>query len=134
MKPALALVALISTLAIENARADCWIASNVKGQSAEAPRGYAFGEDSFSDGMRICFYGETGFVSNNDLNLFQVGRSTLIGVHATEAGLETVNAYQIDRENRTLLITQSRIGTATFTPLLPDYAAVFIGEVVPAPR
>ena len=131
MKTAFAFSALIATLVIGEAKAECWIASNIRGQSAEAPRGYTFGEDTFSDGMRICFFGETGFVSNNDLNLVQFGRSTLIGVSIRDAGLETVNAYQIDRANGKLLIIQSRLGTATVVPFLPDYAAVFVGDVIP---
>ena len=132
IKIALPIAALTTALTLGEVRAECWVASNIRGQSAEAPRGYAFAEDTFSDGMRVCFYGGTGFVSNNDLDLVQFGQSTLIGVSVTQAGLETVNAYQLDRTNRKLLIIQSRIGTATIVPLLPDYAAVFVGDVVPA--
>ena len=45
-------------------------------------------------------------------------------------GLEVVNVYQIDRARGVLLITQSRIGTASVTRLLPDYAAVFVADAV----
>lgn len=115
------------------AAADCWLATNIKGRSAPSSSNYAFVEDSFQDGMRICFTGESGTVSGNDLELFRFGQSTLVGVSTNGMGLEVVNTYQVDRRNRRLLITQSRIGTASITALLPDYAAVFVGDVRPVP-
>ena len=81
--------------------------------------------------MKICFTAEGGVVTGNDLELVRMGASTLIGWAAHPEGLETVNVYQIDRARQKLLFTQSRIGTATVTDLLPDYAAVFVADVVP---
>ena len=112
------------------AAADCWIAGNFRGQTATADNAYRFTQDGFADGMSICFTEDSGVISGNDLPLVRVGRSTLVGFSVTEHGLEVVNVYQIDRANSTLLLTQSRIGTATITPLLPDYAGVFVAEVV----
>ena len=113
--------------------ADCWLATNFSGQSAQADRDYKFAPDKF-DQMLICFTDEGGIVTGNDLQLVRFGMSTLIGFGANEQGLEVVNVYQIDREREKLLFTQSRIGTATVTPLLPDYAAVFIADVTPVTR
>lgn len=94
--------------------------------------GYGFVEDSFADGMLICFSGDVGRVTGNDLPLTQFGESTLVGWSENGRGLETVNTYQLDREQGRLLITQSRIGTATEVLILPDYAAVYVGRAVPA--
>lgn len=110
---------------------ECWEASNFTGQSAESDRAYQFDSDRFADGMKICFTTEGGVVTGNDLELVRIGASTLIGWAANPKGLETVNVYQIDRARQKLLFTQSRIGTATVTDLLPDYAAVFVADVVP---
>ena len=119
-------------LPAQAAEAECWAAGNFSGQSAQADRGYRFAPDTFGDGMLICFTDEGGMVTGNDLQLFRFGLSTLIGYGSNERGLEVVNVYQIDRERRKLLFTQSRIGTSTITTLLPDYAAVFIADVVRA--
>ena len=112
---------------------DCWVAGNFVGQSAQADRDYQFAPDSFSDGMLICFTEEGGMVTGSDLQLYRFGMSTLIGYGSNDQGLETVNVYQIDRERQKLLLSQSRIGTASVTSLLPDYAAIFVADVVPAP-
>lgn len=115
------------------AASECWVAANIEGRSATSFNGYAFDQDSFP-AMLICFTDEGGTVSGNDLGLARLGPSTLIGWAQNDAGLETVNTYQLDRDRGKLLITQSRLGTATMTSALPDYAAVFIGDVVPAPN
>lgn len=112
--------------------AECWLASNFSGRSAQADRDYQFAPDSFGDGMLVCFTEDGGMVTGSDLQLFRIGPSTLLGYGSNGLGLETVNVYQIDRGRRKLLITQTRIGTATITNLLPDYAAVFVADVVRA--
>ena len=112
---------------------DCWVAANFVGHSAQADREYQFARDNFSDGMRICFTEEGGIVTGSDLQLYRFGISTLIGYGSNGHGLETVNVYQIDRERQKLLLSQSRMGTDTVTSLLPDYAATFVADVVPAP-
>ena len=114
--------------------AECWFASNFRGQTAQADEGYQFTPDTFRDGMLVCFTDETGMVTGNDLPLMRLGNSTLIGISYNERGLEVVNVYQIHRTDSKLLVTQTRIGTATITALLPDYAAVFVGDVVRVPN
>jgi len=111
------------------AAAEYWVADRLEGYSATSFADYKFIEDSFSAGMRICFDGDSGSVTGNDLPLLRIGESTLLGYSTNQMGLETVNVYQIDRANRTLLFTQSRIGTSSVTTALPDYAATFIGTV-----
>ncbi|MBQ1203678.1 MAG: hypothetical protein IIX61_07770 [Loktanella sp.] len=115
------------------AKAECWVAGNITGRSASAFENFSFDDDGFP-AMLICFTDEGGTVTGNDLQLVRLGPSTLIGWDANENGLEVVNTYQLDRERGKLLITQSRIGTASITSLLPDYAAVFVGDAKPAPR
>ncbi|MCC6008968.1 MAG: hypothetical protein JJU40_15040 [Rhodobacteraceae bacterium] len=127
-------IAAVAAVTAPAHASDCWLATNFRGQSAQADAGYRFASDRFADGMLVCFTGEGGFVTGNDLKLARPGESTLIGWSDNGLGLEVVNVYQIDRDRRVLLLTQSRIGTATVTSLLPDYAAVFIADVVPVAR
>lgn len=115
------------------AQGECWIAANIEGRSATSFNSFAFDQDSFP-AMLICFTDEGGTVSGNDLGLVRLGPSTLIGWASNEGGLETINTYQLDRARGKLFITQSRIGTASMTSALPDYAAVFVGDAVPAPK
>ena len=110
-------------------QAECWIADRLQGFSAGSNDEYQFIEDSFNPGMLVCFQGDSGTVTGNDLPLIRIGESTLIGVSMNPNGLETVNTYQIDREAMKLLLTQTRIGTPAITDLLPDYAAVFVGDI-----
>lgn len=123
---ALAMAALLATPAHA---VECWTASNFRGQSAQADEDYRFKPDRFADGMLICLSAEGGMVSGNDLDLVRLGESTLMGWASNGLGLEVVNVYQVDRARRVLLFTQSRIGTATVTDLLPDYAAVFVADL-----
>ncbi|GGA42351.1 hypothetical protein GCM10011499_10070 [Pelagibacterium lentulum] len=95
--------------------------------------GYSFTDDSFADGMLLCFTDGGGTVSGNDLQLVRFGESTLIGWAETGMGLETVNTYQLDRQHNKLFISQSRIGTVTHNSVLPDYVAAFVADAVPAP-
>ncbi|MBX3487936.1 hypothetical protein [Parvibaculum sp.] len=126
------IVAICALLPVVANASDCWVAGEFEGRSTMSTGGYNFIEDSFADGMLICFSGDVGRVTGNDLPLTQFGASTLIGWSENGQGLETVNTCQLDRERGRLLITQSRIGTATEVPILPDYAAVYVGRTVPA--
>jgi hypothetical protein len=111
---------------------ECWVATNFAGKSAQSSEAYSFIDDTFHDGMRICL-GEGGAsITGNDLPLVQMGPSTVIGWSQNGRGLKVVNTYQIDRARRKLLITQSRVGTATEVAILPDYAAVFVADIAPA--
>ncbi|GFM35927.1 hypothetical protein [Desulfovibrio psychrotolerans] len=125
-------IALLAIFPFECLGEDCWIASEIKGKSATAFDNYVFTDNSFKDGMLICFTDDGGLVTGNDIPLVRFGKSTLVGVSITEKGLEVVNTYQIDRANRILLITQSRLGTHTITTILPDNVSAFAGKVVPA--
>lgn len=127
---AMALLIGLASATAANAT-DCWIAGNFQGKSAMSDA-FEFLDEGFSDGMLICFTDDSGHVSGNDLQLVRFGESTLIGWAQNGRGLETVNTYQIDRERGKALITQSRIGTATHISILPDYAAAFVGDAVPA--
>ena len=127
------LIACLALCASPALASECWIAGRFIGQSAQADRDYRFASDNFRDGMLICFTDDGGMVTGSDLQLYRFGMSTLIGYGSNNQGLETVNVYQIDRVRQKLLLTQSRIGTASVTSLLPDYAAVFVADVVPAP-
>ena len=127
------LIACLALCAGPALASECWVAGNFVGQSAQADRSYQFDSDSFTDGVLICFTEDGGMVTGSDLQLYRLGPSTLIGYGSNEQGLETVNVYQIDRQRQKLLLTQSRIGTASVTSLLPDYAAVFVADVVLAP-
>lgn len=115
------------------AASECWIAANIEGRSATSFNTFAFDQDSFP-AMLICFTDEGGTVSGDDLGLVRLSPSTLIGWASNEGGLETINTYQLDRARGKLFITQSRIGTASMTSARPDYAAVFVGDAVPAPK
>lgn len=127
-----AAVACLIPIATASAN-DCWLARNFEGQSANSDRGYSFMSDTFADGALICFHEASGSVSGNDLRLVRMGSSTLVGWSENGRGLEVVNTYQLDRDRNKLLVTQSRIGTATHIGILPDYAATFVADVVRVP-
>ncbi|MCC5974834.1 MAG: hypothetical protein JJT81_12375 [Rubellimicrobium sp.] len=131
MRLALPLTCLVLLPVVASA-ADCWVAARFHGKSAMSHEGYRFTDDHFADGMLICFEDGQGFVTGNDLPLVRFGESTLVGWGENSRGLEVVNTYQIDRERGKLLMTQSRIGTASEISILPDYAAVFVADVVRA--
>ncbi len=127
---AVCLSLLSPAVAIAN---DCWVAGNFVGKSAMSSEEYAFTDNSFKDGMLICFIGEGGTVTGNDLALVRFGESTLIGWGENGLGLEVVNTYQLDRQRNKLFVTQSRIGTATHNSILPDHVSAFVGNVIRAP-
>jgi hypothetical protein len=129
----IAAIACVIPIATASAN-DCWLARNFDGRSANSDRDYSFMSDTFADGALICFHEATGSVTGNDLRLVRFGKSTLVGWAENGRGLEVVNTYQIDRERRKLLVTQSRIGTATHVGILPDYAATFVADVVQVPN
>lgn len=128
----LSFAAVVSTTAIANAN-ECWLAGNFDGRAATSADNFEFSSDRFSDGMLICFTENGGTVSGSDLQFVRLAPSTLVGFSSNAAGLETVNVFQIDRERNKLFLTQSRIGTATVTTLLPDYAAAFVADVARSP-
>lgn len=133
MRPGLAIILLMvgGTLhSVAGQASDCWQAGPVSGWSATAFNDYDFEEDSHGQGMVICFTEGSGTVSGSDLDIVRIADSTLLGVGGG-SGSEVVNTWQIDRHRRKLLFTQSRIGTAALTSFLPDYAAVFVADVVP---
>jgi hypothetical protein len=125
------ILAISLALSASSADAECWRAVNFEGRSAPSNERYGFIRDTFQDGMRICISGDAASVTGSDLRHVVFGRSTLIGWSENGHGLEVVNVYQIDRSRQKLLFTQSRIGTATMMPILPDYAAAFVADLVP---
>lgn len=127
------LTLFVTMLAPTLAFGECWVVGNIEGQSASSFNDFEFETDGFQP-MLLCFTDEGGTVTGNDLALFRLGPSTLVGWSSNEGGLETVNTYQLDRARGKLFITQSRIGTASITSALPDYAAVFVGNAMPAPK
>lgn len=132
MHLALLLAASVLLLPVAASAADCWVAGSFQGKSAMSHEGYRFTDDNFADGMLICFEDAQGFVTGNDLPLARFGESTPVGWGHNSRGLEVVNTYQIDRDRGKLLMTHSRIGTASEVAILPDYAAVFVADVVRA--
>ena len=118
--------AMAAVLAATAHAGECWTASNFRGQTAQADEGYRFKADSFADGMPVCLSVEGGTASGNHVDLVRLGDFTPVGWAMNGLGLEEVNGYQFDRARGVPLFTQSRIGTATVTNLLPDHAAVFV--------
>lgn len=122
-------LALISSSALAQAN-ECWTIGTFDGQNALAPD-YDHFPDSLASGQMICLSGETGFVSGNDIPLIRLGPNTLVGYSSNSAGLESVTTYQIDRVNRRVLFTQSRIGTSSVNPVLPDKVMSATGPITP---
>jgi hypothetical protein len=44
---------------------------------------------------------------------------------------ETFVVYQLNRKARKMVLVQTRVGTETIMPLLPDTAMMFFGDAVP---
>lgn len=110
---------------------ECWALREMKGQIAFS-EAYVFEVDAFSKPMILCFGAETGSVSGDDTRLLRFGSSTLAG-WATNKGMELFEVYQIDRENRRVLFTKSRIGTTTVLPGAPNVVAAFTGNATRLP-
>lgn len=116
---------LVSAL-MATAAGECWRVDAYTGPSLEAPE-YRVQEDALQ-GQTVCFYGDHGWVTGNDLEFTQFGDSTLIGWGHNGRGMEVVNVYQLDRANNMMMTTATRVGTRTEVPLLPDYASAFVGR------
>lgn len=107
---------------------ECWALSEIRGQVAFSGEKYAFQADKFSNPMLLCFNDEkTGSVSGDDTSFTRFGVSTLIG-WAQNKDIELVETYQIDRARGQVLITKTRIGTASVIPGGPDLVGSFAGK------
>jgi hypothetical protein len=129
----LSVITLTTVLFTGAAFADCWIAGPFSGNTASSNAGYSFVPDGFSKTTLMCFQGETGTVSGDDLQFVQFGSSTLVGVSTNSDGLATVEVYQVDRARQRALFSRSRIGTASVTSVLPDLTGAYVATVTPAP-
>ena len=104
----LAFVLCASIMPTKAAAKECWVATEVKGQSAMSVPGYAFSPDAFHNPMVLCFNGdERGSVSGDDTPLTQFGSSTLAG-YVNNNGLELFEVYQIDRSSGRLALDPIR--------------------------
>lgn len=106
---------------------ECWAVSAPKGYSAYADENYNFMNDGLPSAILVCFGTDTGTVTGTDTRLVKFGNSTLAG-YATNQGIELFEVYQIDRINKKLLYTKSRIGTKTAFPVFSDLVSAFIGN------
>ena len=107
---------------------DCWVISNIKGYAAYADQSYNFIPDGLSNPIMLCFTSEGGKISGTDIHFLKFGNSTLAGYGGNDKGNEMFEIYQIDRVNKKLLYTKSRIGTKTIAPRFSDVVCSYIGE------
>lgn len=125
------IVAALVGMAFGRAEAsECYTAQNIIGQKATSSESYNFINDGFSGRMLVCLDGDTGYVSDNNIDFARLGQRTLVGYAENGRGLEVVEVYQVDNIKGKIFITQSRIGGASLSPPFPESASVFIGDIV----
>jgi hypothetical protein len=121
----LLLIAPLPSLANE-----CWAVSNIKGYAAYADSGYKFAKDGLPNTILLCFGEKEGTVTGTDTRFVKFGASTLAGYGGNDQGNELFEVYQLDRQNKKLLYTKSRIGTKTVTPVFSDIVMSLVGDAV----
>ena len=109
---------------------ECWTVSNIKGYAAYADRGYKFAKDGLPNTILLCFGEKDGTVTGTDTRFVKFGASTLAGYGGNDRGNKLFEVYQLDRENKKLLYTKSRIGTKTVVPLFSDVVMSLVGDAV----
>ena len=126
-------LALIAALLLVNLSHDlsakeCWVLSNMKGQTAMLSEGYVFSEAKFSNPMVLCLDEDTGYVSGDDTKFTKFGNSTLAG-WVQNQGLELFEVFQIDRASNKVFFTKTRIGTVSAFPALGlmDMVGAYVG-------
>ncbi len=113
---------------------DCWVVGSFSGHTAASNGGYRFVEDGIDQATLVCFTAEGGIVTGNDITLVKFGESTLAGYSGNDQGFEVFVVYQLDRVNKKMFYTKTRIGTRTVTSILPDLVSSFVGDAVQVDR
>jgi hypothetical protein len=113
---------------------ECWAVSNIKGYAAYADSGYKFIKDGLPNTILLCFGEKEGTVTGTDTRFVKFGASTLAGYGGHDQGNELFEVYQIDRQNKKLLYTKSRIGTKTVAPIFSDVVMSLVGDAVQVSR
>ena len=106
------------------AEPECWGVKEFKGTSLMSDEGYKHNTDRLPNPVVVCFHEETGVVTGNDIPLLRMGHSTLAGMSDNGKGGETMVVYQLNRGLKKMLLLQTRVGTESIMPLLPDTAMV----------
>ena len=119
---------LVSQYSIADIGDECWVVSNLRGYSAFADNGYKFETNGLTNKIVVCFGLKGGTVSGTDVQFVKFGESTLAGYGGNDKGNEMFEVYQLDRANKKMLYTKTRIGTKTIAPLLSDTTSSFIGN------
>ena len=109
---------------------ECWAVSNIKGYAAYADSGYKFAEDGLPNTIFLCFGEKEGTVTDTDARFVKFGASTLVGYAGNDRGNELIEVYQLDRENKKLLYSKSRIGTKTVVAVFSDVVMSLVGDAV----
>jgi hypothetical protein len=107
---------------------ETWLITNIRGYTSLSPN-YEFEKTSLAiKKMIIVITDDGGSVSNSDAKFMKLDSSTLIGFGFNEEGYSLVEVYQINKAQRKLQLTQTRINTNMLLPNFPDKAAYFIGD------
>jgi len=129
---ALALLLGIASTVTPAFAKDCWLVKNFSGYSAHSSDDYRFVENKAGQPILICFTVEGGTVTGLDVPVIKFGQSTLAGYGGNDKGNEMFVVYQLDRERGKMLYMQTRIGTKTVVPILPDVLHAFVGDAIRA--
>lgn len=130
LKLALFCAILILIAIIPSSANECWKVSKLKGFAAYADSGYKFIKDGLPTPTMLCFGETEGTVTGTDIRFVKFGSSTLAGYGGNDKGNEVFEVYQLDRQNKKLLYTKSRIGTKTVAPILSDVVMSLVGDAV----
>ena len=121
-------VAILVAAPLPSLANECWAVSNIKGYSAFADKGYDFVKDGLRSTILVCFGPNNGTVTGSDVQFVKFGESTLAGYGGNNQGNELFEVYQLDRTNKKLLYTKTRIGTKTVVPVFSDVVSSFVGD------
>ena len=108
---------------------ETWLVININGYGAYSPD-YVFDTDALAiKKMVITFTKDGGTVTNSDVKFIKLDDSTLIGYSSNEKGYSIVEIYQINRSQKKLQFTQTRINTRELIPNFPDKVTSMVGDI-----
>lgn len=109
---------------------EIWLASNFKGYAAYSTNNFKFEKDTFANKkMLITLTDGTGSVTGTDSKFIKMDADTLIGIGNNGKGASLVEVYQLNRKDKKIQITITRIGSDSILLGFPDKSSCFIGDI-----
>jgi hypothetical protein len=125
MKIIIITISLFVLLIANQALAECWVVSGLKGYGSNAADKFNIHEDGLSKKFQVDINGNKSSVTGSEgLSFEQVTPQLIVGVYKSGGYRGTIESWGIDIENRKVFYTQARNGFGIF-----DGAKMFIGNI-----